>query len=114
MPHDVADKVRALNLDGISIVQEDSGVRDYRGGRLAVNVIGFVGIDENGLDGAEYEYDSLLKGTPGRISLEADEFGRPIPFGQTTTLERASRQVDRADDRLRTFNSSSSARCALR
>ncbi len=89
VPHDVADKVRALNLDGISIVQEDSGVRDYRGGRLAANVIGFVGIDENGLDGAEYEYDSLLKGTPGRISLEADEFGRPIPFGQTTTLESA-------------------------
>ena len=89
VPHDVADKVRALNLDGISIVQEDSGVRDYRAGRLAANIIGFVGIDENGLDGAEYEYDSLLKGTPGRISLEADEFGRPIPFGQTTTLEKA-------------------------
>ncbi len=32
---------------------------------------------------------NLLKGTSGRVTLETDEFGRPIPFGQQTVVKAA-------------------------
>ncbi len=89
VPHEVADRLRKQTIDGISVVQEDTGVRYYPSGNLASTVLGFVGIDENGLDGLEYEFDSLLRGTPGESTIEADEFGRAIPFGETNVIEVA-------------------------
>ena len=58
-------------------------------GRLASTVLGFVGTDENGLDGLEYAFDNYLRGTPGKTRVEADQFGRAIPFGDSTVVERA-------------------------
>lgn len=89
VPHETVDRLRKQSIDGISVVPEDTGVRYYPSANLASTVLGFVGIDENGLDGLEYEYDSLLRGTPGQSTIEADEFGRPIPFGQTNVVEVA-------------------------
>ncbi|MDQ2908774.1 MAG: penicillin-binding protein 2 [Candidatus Eremiobacteraeota bacterium] len=79
---DRADAVAKLGLPGISIVPETTGIRFVPSGRLASTVLGFTGFDENGLDGVEYEFDSLLRGTPGRMDLEADQFGRVLPFAQ--------------------------------
>lgn len=87
--HDSAERVRLANLEGIYFKQEDTGRRYDTVGHLASNVLGFVGIDENGLDGVEYAYDSQLKGTSGRMTLETDEFGRPIPFGEQTVVSAA-------------------------
>ncbi len=86
IPHDVAQRVTALNLPGIELKEEDTGLRVDNAGRLASTVLGFVGTDENGLDGIEYADDALLRGRSGRITLEADEFGRPIPFGLERTI----------------------------
>ncbi len=86
---DVAEKVRALNLPGVALRQEDTGRRVDMAGRTASTLIGFVGTDENGLDGLEYSFDSILRGESGRVTLETDEFGRPIPLGQTTTVKAA-------------------------
>ena len=77
-----ADAVVNMRLPGISIVPEPTGVRFVPSGRLASTVVGFTGFDENGLDGVEYEFDSLLRGTPGEMVLEGDQFGRAIPFTQ--------------------------------
>ncbi len=79
---DRADAVARLALPGVSIVPETTGIRFVPSGRLASTVLGFVGFDENGLDGVEYEFDSLLRGTPGRMDLESDQFGRALPFAQ--------------------------------
>jgi cell division protein FtsI/penicillin-binding protein 2 len=87
--HDEADAVAKLDLSGISIVPEPTGVRFVTSGRLASSVIGFTGFDENGLDGVEYSFDSVLRGTPGRMELEADVFGRAIPFSQPKILVAA-------------------------
>jgi cell division protein FtsI/penicillin-binding protein 2 len=87
VPHEVAEQVRQLSLAGVLIKREDTGIRYYPSGRLASTVLGFVGIDENGLDGLEYEYDSLLRGTPGRETVEIDDDqGDAIPFGQTNVI----------------------------
>jgi len=89
VPHEIADRLRKGSIDGVSVVQEETGVRYYPSAKLASTVLGFVGIDENGLDGLEYQFDSLLRGTPGRSTIEADEFGRAIPFGETNVIEVA-------------------------
>ena len=89
IPSDVAEGVRALDLPGVQLQQEDTGKRVDMAGRMASTLLGFVGTDENGLDGIEYSFDSILKGESGRVTLEADEFGRPIPFGQQSTIKPA-------------------------
>ncbi|HEY5257999.1 MAG TPA: penicillin-binding protein 2 [Candidatus Baltobacteraceae bacterium] len=87
VPHDQAQRVRALDLAGVQLKDEETGRRVDGIGTEASNIIGFVGTDENGLDGAEYSFDGLLKGTSGEVSVETDEFGRPIPFGIETTIK---------------------------
>ncbi|MBV8198040.1 MAG: penicillin-binding protein 2, partial [Candidatus Eremiobacteraeota bacterium] len=87
--HDAADRVLALNLSGISVVPEETGVRFVPSGRLASTVLGFTGVDENGLDGIEYSMDRTLRGQPGRMSLEADQWGRAIPFAAPHVIEAA-------------------------
>jgi cell division protein FtsI/penicillin-binding protein 2 len=86
---DRADAITKRALPGISIVPEETGVRFVPSGRLASTVLGFTGFDENGLDGVEYAFDSLLRGSPGRMVLEADEFGRAIPFAQPRVVVAA-------------------------
>jgi stage V sporulation protein D (sporulation-specific penicillin-binding protein) len=82
VPHEAAARVRAMSLLGVDVKEEDSGLRVDTAGRLASTILGFVGTDENGLDGVEYADDGVLRGRSGRVTLEADEFGRPIPFGR--------------------------------
>jgi stage V sporulation protein D (sporulation-specific penicillin-binding protein) len=89
VPHDVAQRVRGLSLVGVDLKEEDTGLRVDTSGRLASTLLGFVGTDENGLDGIEYAYDELLRGRSGRVTLEADEFGRPIPFGRERVIAPA-------------------------
>lgn len=82
VPHDVAQRVRALDIGGVALKEEETGLRVDPAGKLAATVLGFVGTDENGLDGLEYSQDSLLRGSSGTVVLETDEFGRAIPFGR--------------------------------
>jgi stage V sporulation protein D (sporulation-specific penicillin-binding protein) len=89
VPHEQAQRVSGLGLVGVDLKEEDTGLRVDTSGRLASTVLGFVGTDENGLDGVEYAYDDLLRGRSGRVTLEADEFGRPIPFGRERVIAPA-------------------------
>lgn len=84
-----ADRVRALNLVGIQLKQEDTGRRIDMVGDTLSTLLGFVGTDETGLDGLEYSLDPILKGTSGKVTLETDEFGHPIPFGHETIVKPA-------------------------
>lgn len=89
VPHDLAQRARALGIDGIALKEEDTGLRVDTSGKLASTLLGFVGTDENGLDGIEYACDDVLRGRSGQIMLEADEFGRPIPFGRERVVKPA-------------------------
>ncbi|MBV9719118.1 MAG: penicillin-binding protein 2 [Candidatus Eremiobacteraeota bacterium] len=92
--HDAAARVRSLGLLGIDLKEEETGLRVDTAGRFASTVLGFVGTDENGLDGIEYSYDDVLRGQSGRVTLEADEFGRPIPFGHERVTTPAQPGLD--------------------
>lgn len=68
LPRQVGDQVAALKLPGIGVLEEPT--RIYPGGSLAAQVIGFAGIDNQGLSGLESQYDTLLAGRPGQLRLE--------------------------------------------
>lgn len=72
-----ADKLAAMKLPGIEVIEENQ--RYYPNGMLAANVLGFAGIDNQGLEGIEYWYDKELKGEDGALEVEADAVGREIP-----------------------------------
>ena len=72
-PKDV-EKVRRLDLDGISFVTEHS--RFYPNKILAAQLLGFTGVDGNGLEGVEYRFDRYLRGTSGRSTILKDALGR--------------------------------------
>ena len=54
---------------------------------LASSVIGFTGSDDQGLEGIEYEYDSYLSGTPGRIITAQNARGTDMPFRYEQNVE---------------------------
>ncbi len=72
-----ANQVRALNLPGIVIAEDNK--RYYPFGTLASHVLGFTGIENQGLSGIERNYDELLQGMKGSISYLADAKGREMP-----------------------------------
>ncbi len=77
IPVEQAQKIKALNLPGVGLTQESK--RYYPDGVLAAHVLGFSGIDSQGLEGIEATYDTNLKGQKGRIVIEYDAGGREIP-----------------------------------
>lgn len=72
-----AQQVRSLRLKGIELIEESR--RQYNSGALAAHVLGFVGVDNQGLTGVELAYEKKLLGKPGRIVIEQDATGRDIP-----------------------------------
>jgi len=78
-------QVAALRLQGI--FSERTTVRDYPAGRVAANVVGFVGSDGAGLAGVELGHDSHLSGVDGWAQYERSGESRgyrEIPGGAAT------------------------------
>ncbi|MBA7634371.1 Stage V sporulation protein D [subsurface metagenome] len=71
-----ADSLRKLNLAGIYFLKESK--RFYPKREIASHILGFVGIDNQGLEGIEKLYDRQIKGSPGRGVIEKDALGRQI------------------------------------
>ncbi len=88
---EVAQEVRALGLDGVGFVPESK--RYYPADPLAGSLLGFVGLDNNGLGGLEAGAESQLAGRPGRMVVEVDPEGRQLPDG-TRRLQPARRGQD--------------------
>jgi cell division protein FtsI (penicillin-binding protein 3) len=69
-----AAAVRKVKLPGIYFQKEDR--RFYPKRELAAQVLGYVDIDEKGLGGLEYRYNSLVRGDAGRVLVMTDARGR--------------------------------------
>lgn len=72
-----AREVHALNLPGIVVAEDNK--RYYPFGSLASHVLGFTGIDNQGITGVELTYDKYLQGVNGNVSFLADAKGRMMP-----------------------------------
>ena len=76
------DKAKDRNrLAGLFVQSEPTGLRFYPKGRLASHILGYTGIDDNGLDGIESQFDQVLRGKPGKLVAEMDNLGRALPNG---------------------------------
>ena len=67
---ETAERIRSLNLRGIYFQKESK--RFYPKRELAAQVLGYVGMDDEGLSGIEREYDDRLRGKPGRMLISVD------------------------------------------
>src|SRR2546423_7675424 len=67
---DISSRIRALNLKGIYFQKESK--RFYPKRELAAQVLGYVGMDDEGLGGLERSYDASLRGKPGRMLISLD------------------------------------------
>ncbi len=88
---DQARRVAALELEGIGFMKESR--RFYPNKELAAHLLGYVGIDNAGLDGIESAYDGLIKGRPGTVLIQTDarrhafsRLERPPTTGATLEL----------------------------
>jgi cell division protein FtsI (penicillin-binding protein 3) len=70
------DVVRALDRDGVGEVTEAR--RYYPHGRAAAHVLGFAGVDLQGLEGIERYYEHDLRAAPRTLEVERDARGREI------------------------------------
>ena len=71
---DKAELLEKMELAGVHTRKEPK--RYYPNGSLAANVLGFVGLDGNGLAGIEQVYNEKIVGEPGKIFIEKDSLGR--------------------------------------
>ncbi|MCL2753437.1 MAG: peptidoglycan glycosyltransferase, partial [Defluviitaleaceae bacterium] len=70
---EIANELRRLNIPGIIIDEDVQRIYPFNG--LAAQVIGFVGIDNQGIIGLEAKYDTFLAGQRGKILTETDARG---------------------------------------
>jgi len=96
---EVERQVKALDLDGIGYVPESK--RYYPASPLAAPLLGWVGLDNNGLGGLEFGAESVLAGRPGRMTVEQDAVGRNLPDG-----ERHVQAAERGADLVLTIDES--------
>ena len=76
LSYEIADKIEVLNLEGVYLVKEAK--RTYPYGSLLAHVLGYVGIDNQGLSGLELQYDDYLTGEAGAIKYFSDAKGNQL------------------------------------
>ena len=87
LSYEIADEIEALKFDGVYLLKESK--RYYPHDTMLSHVLGYVGIDNQGLSGLELEYDDILTGEYGSIQYFSDAKGN--------TLERNSVYVEPED-----------------
>ncbi|WP_145045618.1 stage V sporulation protein D [Paenibacillus xylanexedens] len=82
---DKAQRIRDLKLPGIVVAEDNK--RFYPYGDLAAHILGFTGIDNQGLTGVEKKYDDKLNGLNGSVSYLSDAAGRLMPGSSEKYVE---------------------------
>lgn len=75
----ISRELKALNIQGVGFIKESK--RFYPNRELAAHVVGVVGLDNDGLEGAELKYNNYLKGKPGLALIGRDALGREVFSG---------------------------------
>ena len=76
LSYEIADKIERLNYKGVYLVKESK--RFYPYGTMLSHVLGYVGIDNQGLSGIESEYNNYLTGVDGAIKYFSDAKGNSL------------------------------------
>lgn len=73
---DVADKVKKMNLAGVSLLREYR--RYYPAGAVTGHVLGFTNIDDQGLEGIELMFEKELGARAGKKLVFKDRYGNIV------------------------------------
>ncbi len=82
---DMANAVRELGLTGIYL--NEDAKRYYPYGTFASHILGFVGVDNQGLGGIEMVYDDQLTGVPGRVIALKNALETDMPFKEEKHID---------------------------
>lgn len=77
---ETADLINDLNIDGLYLMKEAK--RYYPYGEALSHVLGYVGIDNQGLSGLELKYDDYLTGKDGSIKYTSDGKGNRLKLSE--------------------------------
>ena len=80
LSYDIAEKINNLNYDGVYLLKESKRYYPYES--LLSHVLGYVGIDNQGLSGIELEYDKYLKGSDGGVLYYSDGKGNRLKMAE--------------------------------
>lgn len=76
LSYEVAEEINKLGYDGVYLLKESK--RYYPNGNMLSHVLGYVGIDNQGLSGLELYYDEYLTGADGAIKYFSDGKGNKL------------------------------------
>lgn len=76
LSYEIADKIETLKFDGVYLLKEAKRYYPYK--TLLAHVLGYVGIDNQGLSGLELQYDKYLTGEAGAIKYFSDAKGNKL------------------------------------
>ena len=93
--------VSALQLGGIDFRNEHK--RFYPSRTLAAQVLGFTGVDGNGLEGIEYRYNENLKGNAKSQTVLKDALGRGFSSEEGSTVSSSGQDLVLTIDRAVQF-----------
>lgn len=80
LDYTTADLIESYDFEGVYLVKESK--RYYPYGELLSHVLGYVGIDNQGLSGIELEYDEYLQGDDGAIKYFSDAKGNKLNLSE--------------------------------
>lgn len=86
-----ARKLEAMDLSGVYLVQDS--LRNYPNGSYLAQVLGFTGIDNQGLAGLELQYDGILSAKNGALNIPFDAKGHNVELYQES-YEAPGRGMD--------------------
>jgi cell division protein FtsI (penicillin-binding protein 3)/stage V sporulation protein D (sporulation-specific penicillin-binding protein) len=78
-----ADKLEKLEYAGLGFYPEE--LRYYPQGPVAAQILGYAGLDNEGLEGLERSLEGTLAGRPGSQTIVKDPFGRALDVVETKT-----------------------------
>ncbi len=81
IPPAAGEQVEKLKIEGIGTVAEPR--RTYPQGELAGQLIGAVGVENEGLTGLEQQYEDSLHGDDGQRKIVRDALGEPVSIVDT-------------------------------
>ena len=87
LSYEIADKIDKLNFKGVYLVKESKRYYPYE--TMLAHVLGYVGIDNQGLSGLELEYDKYLTGENGAIKYYSDAKGNNLKLSEVYVAPQA-------------------------
>jgi cell division protein FtsI (penicillin-binding protein 3) len=91
LPPEIAAQILALGIKGVNSTPEYR--RYYPAGEVMAQVLGVTGVEDRGLEGLEFSYQSWLEGEPGAKRVLKDRHGNTVEDLELLRLPKHGRDL---------------------